>query len=163
MKKARLYTAVVFVLAVVAVLLCILFFSSKAGGDSPVFPRSTLTITRTDGAVQTFDVEVATTPEQLEYGLMFRRSVPRDSGMLFIFGHPLIASFWMKNTFIPLDMLFVRQNGTIAKIIPDTKPFDLTPLWSNEPVMSVIELNGGEAAQRGIKAGDKVRSPALNP
>ncbi len=93
---------------------------------------------------------------------MFRRSMPSDAGMLFIWPADQIVMMWMKNTYVALDMLYVRHDGTIAKIITNAVPLDLTPLSSDEPVRAVIELNAGEATRRGLKPGDKVTSPALN-
>ncbi len=127
--------------------------------EVPSFPKADLTITLADGTVIPFHVEVATTPLQHEYGLMFRKNLGAHEGMIFIFDKEQPVSFWMKNTFIPLDMLFVRENGVIAKITPDAKPFDETPLSSGEPVHSVIELNAGAARENHVAVGDKVILP----
>ena len=106
-----------------------------------------------------FHVEVARTGEEQARGLMFRTVVPKDSGMLFPFGEARPASFWMKNTLVPLDMLFIRSDGTIARIAADTKPQTLDLVDSGEPVIAVLELAGGVAASRRIAAGDRVRWP----
>ncbi len=111
---------------------------------------------KTAAGVRTFKVEVARTPEQQERGLMFRTSLPDDGGMIFPIAVPREASFWMKNTVIPLDMIFIRSDGTIARIADNTIPYDLTPVSSGEPVTAVLELAGGKAAALGIAEGDRV-------
>jgi uncharacterized membrane protein (UPF0127 family) len=103
-----------------------------------------------------FMVEVARTPEQQAQGLMNRQAMAADRGMLFPYDPPQNASFWMKNTIIPLDIIFIRANGTIALVAADTVPLSLEPIPSLEPVGAVLEINGGRAAQLGIQAGDKV-------
>lgn len=109
-----------------------------------------------------FNVEVARTPEQQERGLMYRTNIPADGGMIFIpypgdGGPPREASFWMKNTPSPLDILFIRPDGTIARIADNAVPFSEAPVKSGEPVSAVLEINGGKAAELGIAPGDKVR------
>ena len=103
-----------------------------------------------------FMVEVATTPEEREVGLMYRRSLAADHGMLFDFGTDQMVYMWMKNTFIPLDMLFIRADGSIARIEENTTPFSERTISSGEPVRAVIEIGGGEARKLGIASGDKV-------
>jgi uncharacterized membrane protein (UPF0127 family) len=144
----------------------ILFFWREVAGeqnaaDAPSFPRASMTLQRVDGKTFPFDIEVATTPEQETYGLMFRRSLARDAGMLFLWPSDQMVIMWMKNTFIPLDMLYVRHDGTIAKIITNAEPLSLTPLSSDGPVRAVVEINAGEATRRELKPGDKVVFPAL--
>lgn len=87
---------------------------------------------------------------------MFRRSLDADHGMLFPYNPPQDVAFWMKNTWIPLDIIFIRSDGTIARIT-HAQAMDLTPLPSGEPVAAVLEIGGGRAAQLGIKEGDTVR------
>ena len=87
---------------------------------------------------------------------MERRSLAPDAGMLFPFDPPRPASFWMRNTLIPLDMLFVRPDGTIARIAANTVPMSETPVAVEEPMTAVLELRGGRAAELGIHAGDRV-------
>ena len=103
-----------------------------------------------------FHVEVARTPDEQELGLMFRKSMPADHGMIFPMNPPRPASFWMKNTLIPLDMVFIRADGTISSIIADVPPLTLQTRDSTEAVGAVLELNGGGAARAGIKPGDRV-------
>ena len=129
----------------------------------PHYQHSNLTITRADGTIFKFAVEVALTPEEEAYGLMFVRRLSEDAGMIFPSTEPHIVSFWMKNTLIPLDMLFVRPDGTIARIVAQARPEDLTPISSQEPVIAVIEIKGGMAKKDGLALGDKVESPFLTP
>jgi len=102
-----------------------------------------------------FTVQVAATPEQHEHGLMFYKSLGADQGMIFPYDPPQDISFWMKNTLIPLDIIFIRVDGTIARITR-AKALDETPLPAGEPVAGVLEIRGGRAAELGIKPGDKV-------
>lgn len=116
----------------------------------------------TAGGARLFHVEIARTAAEQERGLMFRTNIPADGGMLFApypgdGGPPREASFWMKNTPSALDILFIRPDGTIAKIAANAAPFSETTLRSGEPVSAVLEINGGVAARLGIAAGDKVR------
>ena len=113
-----------------------------------------LTINSHSG-VHHFTVEVAATPEQQEAGLMFRHSLAGDRGMIFPYDPPQQVAFWMKNTLIPLDIVYIRANGTIAEIV-NAQAMDITPLPSSEPIALVLEIRGGRAAELGIKAGDKV-------
>jgi uncharacterized membrane protein (UPF0127 family) len=103
-----------------------------------------------------FTVEVAETPEQQAQGLMNRQSLGPDRGMIFPRNPPGDASFWMKNTLIPLDIIFIRADGTIARIAENTVPLSLDPVPSLEPVVAVLEIPGGRSAELGVKAGDKV-------
>jgi hypothetical protein len=103
-----------------------------------------------------FTVEVARTPEEQANGLMHRQSLAPDRGMLFPYEPPQMASFWMKNTLIPLDIIFIRPDGTIARIAANTVPLSLDPVPSLEPVAAVLEIAGGRAAELGIREGDGV-------
>jgi uncharacterized membrane protein (UPF0127 family) len=114
-----------------------------------------LSVQTTKGMVK-LKVEVARTPDEQARGLMFRESLPADGGMIFPMTPPRHASFWMKNTVIPLDMIFIRPDGSIARIEPETVPYSLEPVTSGEPVSAVLELSGGRAAALGISEGDRV-------
>ena len=107
-----------------------------------------------------FQVEVARSEAEQQRGLMFRERLAPDRGMIFPMSPPRFASFWMKNTVIPLDMIFIREDGSIAKIAADTVPYSLAPVPSDEPVVAVLEIAGGRAAELGIAVDDKVRWPA---
>jgi hypothetical protein len=120
--------------------------------------RSTLEIVSASG-VHAFNIEMATTEPERERGLMFRKELPQGQGMLFDFFTDQPVSFWMHNTYIPLDMIFIRSDGVIMRVAENTKPMsdDLVP--SGAPVRAVLEVIGGTARQLGIKAGDKVIDP----
>ena len=110
--------------------------------------------TETDASM--FTVEIADTDALRSRGLMFRQRMPEDRGMLFDFGKPRPVSMWMKNTLIPLDMLFIRADGTIAYIAENTVPKSLEAIGVSEPVLAVLELAGGSARRLGIRSGDTV-------
>ncbi len=113
-------------------------------------------VIRSQGRSLTFAVEVARTPQEQAKGLMFRRSVADDGGMLFPMDPPRTASFWMEDTPIPLDMIFINTDGTIAFVAPDRKPNSREPISAGVPVGAVLELRGGRAAELGIREGDRV-------
>ena len=115
-----------------------------------------LTVTSARGQVHRFVVEVARTPEEQARGLMERQSLARDRGMLFPYQTPQPVAFWMKNTLIPLDMIFIAPGGRILRIEPNTVPLSLDPVGSGEAVEAVLELAGGRSAELGIAAGDRV-------
>ena len=115
-----------------------------------------LTVTGTDGKVHRFTVEVARSPEEQTQGMMNRQSLAPDRGMLFPYDPPEMASFWMKNTLIPLDMIFIRADGTIARIEENVAPLSLEPVPAGEPVAAVLELAGGRSAELGIGPGARV-------
>ena len=102
-----------------------------------------------------FTVEIADTEELRSRGLMFRQRLPEDRGMLFDFGKPQPTAMWMKNTYISLDMLFIRADGTIAYIAARTVPQSLEVIGPREPIRAVLELAGGVTAKLGIRAGDR--------
>jgi uncharacterized membrane protein (UPF0127 family) len=120
-------------------------------------PQVPLTIRSATGKHR-FTVEIAATPDQQERGLMFRRSLAPDAGMIFPYAPAQDVAFWMKNTLIPLDMIFIRADGRIARIA-NAEPMSLEPVPSGEPVVAVLEIAGGRAAELGIKAGDRVEWP----
>jgi hypothetical protein len=101
-----------------------------------------------------FSMEIANTPTSMQRGLMFREFLPTYGGMIFVFDQPQIATFWMKNTLIPLDMLFVAADGEIITIHQNARPHDLTPLTSYLPVKYGIELRGGTVKTLDIQTGD---------
>ena len=107
--------------------------------------------------VAKFQVEMADTPASRERGLMFRKALAPDRGMLFDFKTPQETAFWMRNTLIPLDILFVARDGRIITIARNAAPLDETPIPSGGPVLGVLELKGGRAAELGLSPGDRVR------
>lgn len=110
---------------------------------------------RSKNGVHRFTVEVAATPQQQETGLMFRTSVGADRGMIFPYDPPQEVAFWMKNTLIPLDIVFIGVGGKIVRIT-NAQAMDLTPLPSGAPVTGVLEIAAGRAKQLGIREGDTV-------
>jgi|TARA_A100001391_G_scaffold183224_1_gene150232 hypothetical protein len=104
----------------------------------------------------TFTVEIADTPEETSRGLMFREELGPDAGMLFDFVEERPTSFWMQNTLIPLDMLFIKADGRIVRIHENAKPMDTTPIPSGEPVRFVLEIPGGRSAELGLEAGARL-------
>ena len=108
------------------------------------------------GQTHKFNVEVARTDEEQKRGLMFRTSLPEGGGMIFPFEKPRIGSFWMENTLIPLDMIFIRADGSIDRIAENTIPESLEPVVSGGEVSAVLELAGGTAARLGIDETAKV-------
>jgi uncharacterized membrane protein (UPF0127 family) len=119
------------------------------------FENRTLSIITATGRHE-IAVEVASKPHELRQGLMFRRSLGANKGMLFLYPHPHEVQMWMKNTYISLDMVFVREDGTVLRVERDTEPFSLRTISSGGPAIAVIELPAGSAERLGIKSGDKV-------
>ena len=122
------------------------------------FTKSELTI-ESGGKKLHFNVEVADTDERRALGLMYRTSLPSDAGMLFDFKRDQDVAMWMRNTRIPLDMLFIDAKGKVVNIAQRAVPFSETTIPSAAPVRAVLELNGGTAERLGLKAGDKVIHP----
>lgn len=133
-----------------------------AGPGVQSFPRTDLVIQATGGAHR-FAVEVALTPVQRERGLMFRAELPPDGGMLFVHEEERVVHMWMKNTLIPLDMLFLAADGTIVRIAAETEPLSTRIISSGDPAKGVLELKGGTARRLGIVPGDRVVHPAFAP
>ena len=104
-----------------------------------------------------FSIEIVDTVEERAVGLMHRESLPQNSGMLFVYDRPQRTAFWMKNTLIPLDMLFMGSDGTITHIHENAIPGDLTPISGNDQVLAVLEINGGLSAKYGISVGSYMR------
>jgi uncharacterized membrane protein (UPF0127 family) len=117
-------------------------------------------VTRT--GVHSFAVEVVTTPEQQAKGLMFRRELPEGQGMLFDFHREQPTSFWMKNTYIPLDMIFIRGDGRILRVAQNTVPLSEALVPSGGPVRAVLEVIAGTAKKMGIEPGDRVAHSIFN-
>jgi len=130
----------------------------SVGAELAQFPTSELTIVSSTGRHQ-FKVEIAETQAQMTQGLMFRRSLAPDAGMLFDYKAPTVATMWMRNTLIPLDILFVDAQGRIINIHQRAVPQSLDLIAAAAPVRAVIELNGGTAARLSIEPGDRVVHP----
>ena len=110
-----------------------------------------------------FQVEIVDNDATREHGLMDRRYMAADHGMLFEFDHEAPVSFWMKNTYIPLDMIFIAPSGVVTHIAANAEPLSERVIPSGGPCVAVLELNGGTAASIGLKVGDKVRHPFFKP
>jgi uncharacterized protein len=126
-------------------------------GPQPELPKEHLVIVGHDGAQHGFDVEMAMTQEQQTVGEMFRTSIPADGGMLFNWGVPRDSKMWMRNTLVPLDMVFINANGTIRSIAENTTPRSLAVIDSRGPVLATLELAGGTTAKDDIRVGDTVK------
>ena len=126
-------------------------------------PVEPLQIVTHDGRVHRFKVEIADSYATRERGLMFRKSLGPDAGMLFDFKTPQNVSFWMKNTLIPLDMVFIDQRGVVVNIAARATPMSETNIPSDGPVVGVLEIRGGRAAEIGVQPGDQVRERIFAP
>ena len=125
------------------------------------FERDRLVLETAAGQELAFEVELAETPQQQGQGLMYRRSLPAEAGMLFLYRPTRPVSMWMKNTLIPLDMLFIAEDGEVVKVVERTVPLSLETISSDRPVRGVLELNGGTANRLGIRPGDRIVHPAF--
>lgn len=135
--------------------------AQTTGGDDldEAFARGAIVIEAGENACYRFDVYLAETNAQHRRGLMFVRELPRFSGMLFVYPDSAMRSMWMKNTFIPLDILFIRADGTVSSIARDTEPRSLASIPSTEPIQYVLELNAGITEELGIGPGSVVYFP----
>ena len=120
------------------------------------FEKDVLIVEASRWACHRFDIYVALTESQRQRGLMFVRHLPATTGMLFVYGGDRIASMWMKNTFIPLDLVFARLDGTVSSVIANTEPQSLESRAAIEPVAFVLELNAGTAARLSIDANSRI-------
>ena len=128
--------------------------------DEVAFGRGEVVIETRAGA-RRFTVEIARTTDQRRRGLMYRTELARDGGMLFVFDRPGVVRMWMKDTLIPLDMLFLARDGRVVRVVERAVPGSLRTISSGEAVAAVLELNGGTASRLEIAPGDRVIHPAL--
>ncbi|MET1415374.1 DUF192 domain-containing protein [Roseibium sp. HPY-6] len=135
-------------------------FPAFAQDAQPQLPQEELNVQSGETAHR-FQVEIAATDRQRSRGLMFREEMAADHGMLFIFESEGDRYFWMKNTPLPLDIIYIAANGAIVSIAADTTPFSEKTIPSGAPAQYVLELNAGTAAKLGIDVGDKVSSPSM--
>ena len=133
-----------------------------AAQQSVTFERDSLAIETAAGARHDFEVELAVAPAQMARGLMFRRQMAADAGMLFILPHERVLNMWMRNTYLPLDMIFLGKDGRIVKIAERTVPLSEATITSGAPVAGVLEVNAGTAKRLGLAVGDRVLHPAFN-
>jgi uncharacterized membrane protein (UPF0127 family) len=124
-------------------------------------PQQLPTVTLQAG-MHNIRAQVAQTPQQRQIGLMFRREMPLNDGMLFVFEEPSVQCFWMKNTLLPLSIAFLADDGSIVNLA-DMKPLDETSHCSEKPVRFVLEMNKGWFAKRGLKAGSRLAGPGFKP
>jgi len=129
-------------------------------GRATAAGRDTLVL-KTESGEHSYTVEIADTDRERATGLMFRRSLPEKSGMIFLYDPPQRVGMWMRNTYIPLDMVFITAEGTVRRIEADTEPFSTDLISSGGEVAAVLELNAGQAAKIGVKPGDRVIFPGL--
>ena len=139
-------------------LLLVALYASPLFAQLVQYPTAALTVVGANGPHK-FTIELATTAAQMTQGLMYRRSLAPDAGMLFDYQAPSMATMWMKNTLIPLDMLFVDATGRIVNIHERAVPGSLATIAAAAPVRAVIELNGGTASRLAIRPGDRVIFP----
>jgi uncharacterized protein len=128
---------------------------SPDAGIAQTLPSQPLTV-RSGGKVHRFKIMMALTPAEQEVGMMWQLKVAPHAGMLFPFPKPRPAAFWMRNTLVPLDIIFIRKDGQIANIAAQARPQSLDPIASAGPVAAVLEIAGGRAAELGIQPGDRV-------
>lgn len=155
MKKQNLLMLAGWLLLVGGIIYGLSIFSN-APPRSPGFAMTMLTIEKANSERVAYKAELATEPQQQEYGLMYRRELATDRAMLFIYQHPQIITMWMKNTYIPLDMIFFDDNNRIVNIVTNTEPESLKTISSGVPAIGVIEVNAGDVARHGIRLGDTI-------
>ncbi len=148
-------------LRIASILACGLLLSGQRNEDDldTAFDRDTLVIEASEHACYVFDIYVALTSRQHSRGLMRVRYLPEFTGMLFVYDQPRVLSMWMKNTYIPLDILFIRADGTIANIAHHTVPLSLDSIAAIEPLNFVLELNAGVTDKLRIDTDSKVYFP----
>ena len=123
--------------------------------------KSELSIITSNGSRYNFLVEVARTEEEKKIGLMFRKTLAKNAGMLFLYKREALRLMWMKNTFIPLDILFIDKKGVIKRVVKRTVPHSLATISSRQSVLAVLELRGGITSSLDIKKGDRIEHPAF--
>jgi uncharacterized protein len=135
-----------------------------AGGHPPDpfpgLPRSELQVVA-DSGTHTFQVWIAADDQSRARGLMHVLDLPAGHGMLFLFEQPHFAAFWMKNTYLSLDLIFIRADGVVVNVAPDAEPLSLQPIESAAPVKAVLEVLAGTANKIGLQPGDRIRHPAF--
>ena len=148
---------------VLPLLLVLIAWNTPAAAQNALvtFDTGRLSIETAAGEAHEFKVEIAETADQRAQGLMFRRQMAPDAGMLFLFGSVEERAMWMKNTLIPLDMLFIDEQGEIVRIEERTVPHSLRAIFSGGPVSAVLELNAGTSSRLNIGPGDRVVYPAF--
>ena len=142
--------------AFLATALFVLLNGFPSQADETARLRVEAVTVETQGGKEVFKAEIADTPQLRQQGLMFRKEMGADQGMLFDFGAPRPVHMWMKNTFISLDMIFIRKDGTVIAVGANTEPLSEAVIGVEEPVKGVLEVVAGTAARLGLKPGDRV-------
>ena len=130
-------------------------------GEVSASMKSELSIITSNGSKHNFLVEVARTEEEKKIGLMFRKTLAKNAGMLFLYKREALRLMWMKNTFIPLDILFIDKKGVIKRVVKRTTPHSLATISSRQSVLAVLELRGGITSSLEIKKGDRIEHPVF--
>lgn len=141
--------------ALLAFLLTAMMIMANLGDVEAQMRRESLSLVTAKGE-HVIQIEVAETNEEKALGLMFRTSLAENAGMLFPYTPPQETGMWMRNTYISLDMIFIREDGVVHRVVPRTEPLSETVISSQGPVTAVLELVAGSAERLGLKAGDKV-------
>jgi uncharacterized membrane protein (UPF0127 family) len=159
----KLYLGIAFLFIAIVAVVLILILPDKASGKNDIPSEYTFkkegTASFSDKSgnlLANFDIEIAETPDEMKIGLMYRDSLSSNQAMLFIYEKPDVLSFWMKNTYLPLDIVFIGQDSTIVSIGENTTPFSEQSLESKGPAQFVLEINAGIASSLGFKIGDKL-------
>lgn len=139
----------------IGLVMTVLLGCAATTGPQPLLPLSSLTIDTPHGPAR-FTVEMAADAQSQETGLMLRTDLAPDAGMLFDFHRKLFVAFWMKDTILPLDMIFIRADGTISTIVANAVPYSTKRIVSAEPIRAVLEINAGRANALGIEPGARV-------
>ncbi len=168
LKKKKSMGLLLSILIVAIVVGTLIYISSKKEKNPVIFQSESLEIpfkqqgslaflsTQTGDTISVIDIEIADNDQRRARGLMYRKSIPENAGMLFIHDKPDILSFWMKNTYIPLDMVFVDAEKTIVTIHANTQPLREWSYASTQPALYVVEVNAGYCAKNNIAEGDKI-------
>ena len=145
----------------ILIFISIAFTNANADTNKTTFQKSSLTI-QTKDSEYIFNIEMAITEKERSRGLMYRKELKQTEGMLFLYPEKQIIKMWMKNTLIPLDMIFINNNGKIMDIFKMTIPKDLTPIGPDVKLKGVLEINGGLTSYLNINKGDFIIHPTLN-
>ena len=145
----------------ILIFISIAFTNANADTNKTTFQKSSLTI-QTKDSEYIFNIEIAVTEKERSRGLMYRKELKQTEGMLFLYPEKQIIKMWMKNTLIPLDMIFINNNGKIMDIFKMTVPKDLTPIGPDVKLKGVLEINGGLTSYLNINKGDFIIHPSLN-
>lgn len=145
----------------ILIFISIAFTNANADTNKITFQNSSLTI-QTKDSEYIFNIEIAVTEKERSRGLMYRKELKQTEGMLFLYPEKQIIKMWMKNTLIPLDMIFINNNGKIIDIFKMTIPKDLTPIGPDVKLKGVLEINGGLSSYLNINKGDFIIHPSLN-